>query len=253
MNYLVLADVHSNLPALEVVLEQESNWDEVLFLGDAVGGGPHPDEVLTALSEQPGEFLSGNHDRAVLDTRPELPPPGSRDFERWTSAQLSDENRRFLASFGDVRRVSTDVGPVRLHHGDFVLERDDIDWNGRGWPDTDRAVYRELADRYDEDTVLFGHSHAQFETVVDGTRFVNPGSVGQHRLGQVLACYAVLEDGELRFDAVEYDIERTIAGLKALPLADDYLEGRKLVYSDGRLPDDPPMRDFQPLRERGYR
>lgn len=253
MDYLIIADIHSNLPALEAVLERESDWDAVLFLGDAVGAGPHPDEVLTTLSNLPGEFLAGNHDRSVLDTPPELPPPDSWDFESWTSAQLSDTNRHFLESFGDECRVSSNVGALRLHHGDFTFERDDLDWNRRGWPDTDPVVYSELADRYDEDIVLFGHSHVQFETVVDGTRFINPGSVGQHRLGQIAACYAVLEDGEFRLAATDYDVERTISDLESIPLADDYLKGRKMVYTEGRLPDDPPMRDFQSLREQGYR
>lgn len=253
MNYLVLADIHANLPALEAVLQRETDWDAVLFLGDAVGAGPHPDGVLAALSELPGEFLSGNHDRSVLDTPPDPPPPDSRAFERWTSAQLSDRHRRLLRSFGGERRVRTDAGAVRLHHGDFTVEGEDLDWDGRGWPDTDPGVYRELARRYDEDVVLFGHSHVQFETVVDGTRFLNPGSVGQHRLGRTLACYAVIEDGDLRLDAVDYDVERTVSDLASLPLAEDYIEGRKLVYTEGRLPDDPPMRDFGPLREQGYR
>ncbi|MFC7141509.1 metallophosphoesterase family protein [Halosimplex aquaticum] len=253
MDYLVLADVHANLPALEAVLDRESDRDAVLFLGDAVGTGPHPDEVLTTLSRLSGGFVSGNHDRSVLDTRPERPPPNSRDFERWTSAQLSPENRRFLAGLADERRVATAAGPVRLHHGDFAVEREGLDWDRRGWPDTDPEVYRELADRYDEDVVLFGHSHVQFETTAGGTRFVNPGSVGQHRLGEVLACYAVVEDGDVDLGAVDYDVERTIADLEALPLADEYVEARKLVYTEGRLPDDPPMRDFEPLRERGYR
>lgn len=252
MSYLILADVHSNLPALEAVLDRESDWSEILFLGDAVGTGPHPDEVLSVLSGLPGEFLSGNHDRSVLDTPPEAPPCDSREFERWTSAQLSAENRHFLARLGGDRRVPTDAGPVRLHHGDFGSDSAGLDWNGRCWPDTDPVVYRELADRYDEDIVLFGHSHVQFETTVDGTRFVNPGSVGQHRLGQVLACYAVLAEGDLSLRTVEYDADRTIADLKTLALSDEYIETRKRVYTEGRLPDDPPMRDFRPLREQGY-
>jgi len=189
--------------------------------------------VLSRLSELDGTFLTGNHDRSVLATAPESPPSDPCEFEPWTSAQLSESNRRFLESFVEERRVEASDPPLCLHHGDFAFERDDLAWNGRGWPDTDREVYREPAARYDEPLVLFGHSHAQFETQVDGTRFVNPGSVGQHRLGTVKACYAVLEDGQVRLDATGYDVDRTIADLEALPLHEEYIEGRKRVYTDG--------------------
>lgn len=251
MKHLLLGDVHANLPALEAVLEAESDWDELLFLGDAVGEGPHPEEVVSRLSGLDGMFVVGNHDRGVLSTPPELPPPDSRDFERWTSAQLSESSRQFMEGFVDECRVSTPSGPVRLHHGDFEFDDLDAEWDGRPWPDTDRAVYRQLADRYDEPLVLFGHSHVQFELTEGGTHFVNPGSVGQHRLGTVAACYAVLEGGDVRFEAVEYDVDRTIEDLWDVPLAEEYLEARELVYTEGRLPGN--MRNFEPLREQGYR
>ncbi len=60
MKSLIIADIHANLASLEAVLESESSWDEVLFLGDAVVGGPHPNEVLSRLSELDGVFLMGN-------------------------------------------------------------------------------------------------------------------------------------------------------------------------------------------------
>ena len=252
MNYLILADVHANLPALEAVLDRESDWDEVLFLGDAVDAGPHPDGVLTRLSELPGRFVTGNHDRAVLDAPSTPPSPGTTDFRRWTAARLSEPNRRFLASFERSVRVETSGGPIRLHHGDFGFDgADGLDWDGRLWPDTDEAVFAALARRYDEPVVVSAHSHVQFETRVDGTRFLNPGSVGQHRLGTVAACYATLEGGEFDLRAVEYDADRTVDALDDLPLAESYLDGRRRVYTEGALPDE--MRDFGPLREGGYR
>lgn len=250
MNYLILADVHANLPALEAVLDRERDWDAVLFLGDAVDAGPHPGGVLDALSRTEGRFVLGNHDRAVLDADGEF-TPGTRDFCQWTSEQLSDRHRDVLADFRKSTRISTGGRTIHLHHGDFAVDPGGSDWNGRLWPDTDRAVYESLARRYDGSTVLFGHSHVQFDVRVDGTRFVNPGSVGQHRLGEVAACYAVLEDGEFRFEACEYDAARTVSALEELPLDDDYLRARKRVYTDGTIPGD--MRDFAPLRERGYR
>lgn len=251
MKYLILADVHANCPALEAVLDRETDWDEVLFLGDAVGYGPHPDGVLDLLSPLPGTFVMGNHDREILDSLDGQPETPAAAFDQWTRGQLSPTNRRFLEGFEDERRLTTTEATLRLHHGDFAVELDDPGWDGRGWPDTNPAAYEELAARYDEPTVLFGHSHVQFELVASGTRFVNPGSVGQHRLGLIAACYAVLEDGEFSLEAVEYDARPTAEAMDELPLDAEYVEGRKRVYREGVLP--KPMREFEPLRAAGYR
>lgn len=240
VKHLVLADVHANLPALEAVLDRETDWDEVLFLGDAVGYGPHPDEVLDLLSTLAGTFVMGNHDRKILDSPTGEPDTPAQAVDQWTRERLSPANRQFLEGFVDERHMDTPDGILRLHHGDFPCVEADADWDGRGWPDTSPAVYGDLAARYDEPTVLFGHSHVQFELEADGTHFVNPGSVGQHRLGQIAACYAVLEDGEFRLDAVEYDAGPTAEAMDALPLDGEYVEGRKRVYEEGVLPH--PMR-----------
>ena len=66
MESLILADIHANLAALEAILAQEGSWDEVIFLGDAVVGGPQPDETLSLMTTLQGVFLMGNHDREAL-------------------------------------------------------------------------------------------------------------------------------------------------------------------------------------------
>lgn len=254
MKYLIFADVHANYAALEAVLDNEDDWDEVLFLGDAVDDGPEPAKTLSTMSSLFGRFVMGNHDRKILDVAAGSAREGQsnhRRWSQWTSDQLSDAHREFLASFEDTARVDDSDLTARLHHGDFDLP--DVEWRGALLPDTDEAVFERLADRYDEPLVFFAHSHVQFETMVAGTRFVNPGSVGQTRLGNVEACYAVLEDGRLRFKATDYDADRTIAAMQDLPLDDEFVEARNRVYREGRLPDRYDLPDFESLEERGYR
>lgn len=252
MKYLIFADVHANYAALAAVLETEDDWDEVLFLGDAVDDGPEPAETLTTLSSLSGRFVMGNHDRKILDDDAHSEDPHHRRWSQWTRDQLSPADREFLAGFEDTARVDQADLTARLHHGDFDLP--DVDgWRGALLPDTDVAVFERIADRYDEPLLLFAHSHVQFETTVAGTRFVNPGSVGQTRLGNVEACYAVLEDGSLRFEATDYDADRTIDAMQELPLDDEFVEARNLVYREGRLPDRYDLPDYESLRERGYR
>lgn len=80
---LIMSDVHGNLEALEAVLEDsqkawQSNagkYDKVIFLGDSVGYGPNPAEVLRKIRVISDVVLIGNHDIAVHDTVLELEKP----------------------------------------------------------------------------------------------------------------------------------------------------------------------------------
>lgn len=256
MKYLVFADVHSNAAALEAVLATVEDWDAVLFLGDAVDDGPEPAATVSILATLTGRFLRGNHDRHVLAATDDPDEDGiseSERWSRWTHQQLSEEHRDLLSSFEDtIRLEDTDI-VARLHHGDFDLPADTDSWNGRLWPDTDRTVFERLADRFEEPLILSAHSHVQFDRTIAGTRFVNPGSVGQTRLGTVEACYAVLEDGNIHLEATDYDADRTIEAMESLPLDAGFITARNTAYRKGRLPESVDMRDFAPLREAGYR
>ncbi|RQG93523.1 metallophosphoesterase family protein [Natrarchaeobius chitinivorans] len=253
MKHLIIGDIHGNLPALEAVLAEESDWDSVIFLGDAVDSGPHPNQVLTRLANLSGTFLMGNHDSEITESK-DKDPPTPREYTKWTNNVISEENRSLIRSFIPDTVLSfpdAELGDMRVHHGDFTIEDSDIDWNGRLWPDSDSEIFELLSDRYDEPIVVFGHSHVQFERYKDGTRFINPGSVGQHRLQTVKACYAVLEDGIFDLKAVEYDAEKAVKALHELPLGDALIKERSQIYTDGILTID--LRDFTSLREAGYR
>jgi protein phosphatase len=253
MKYLVISDVHANAAALDAVLENES-WDRVLFLGDAVDAGPHPNEVVSTLSGLRGRFLVGNHDRYVLGVDPEAEPETHDEaWCQWTRDVLTEENVAFLRGLSESQAIEAGGRQIRLHHGDFPADWNGPEWNGRLWPDADDELFSRAANAFEEPVVLHGHSHIQFEATVDGKTFWNPGSVGQTRLGDVVACYATITDGEIRFKSVEYDAGRTCDAMDTLPLDDEYVEARKRVYTEGRLPNGGGLRDFAPLEAAGYR
>src|SRR5687768_10398852 len=88
----VLADVHSNLPALEAVLREArlAGADSYLFLGDAVGYGPHPRVCIERLAALPAAALiSGNHDNSVASGKLERGMDGvARTAAAWTRGVL---------------------------------------------------------------------------------------------------------------------------------------------------------------------
>ena len=69
MRVAVLSDIHANLPALDAVLAAVPSVDGIWQLGDVVGYGPHPDEVVARLRDVGAVGVRGNHDAAALGGR----------------------------------------------------------------------------------------------------------------------------------------------------------------------------------------
>ena len=218
---LLVADVHANAPALDAVLAAEPERDSVLFLGDAVDCGPHPASACERLRDLDIDAgVAGNHDRAVLDadeSGPDATPV--RRWQRWSYDRLSGADRSWLRSLDRTTAVDHAGRRLRLHHGDFPPpDGHEGRWPTRVTPDDETGLFEAVAARYDEDVILHGHSHYPFDATVDGTRFVNPGSVGLQRDGWPpdRARYAVLEDGAVDLRAVTYDPSGVVADSRAL-------------------------------------
>jgi len=250
MKTLILADVHANLAALEAVLHKEGSWDDLLFLGDAVVAGPQPNEVLSLLSSLPGTYIMGNHDRELLNIDVSVPTVNPhRLWLYWDHRQLTAPNRRFLTTFRPAGRYSSQKAEFYCHHGDLPA-----DLGRRLWPDSPEEVFAALAQRYPGRLILIAHSHVQFIHRHQDTWIVNPGSVGQQRLGLPEACYAVMEDGEIDLRSVPYDVEKTCASMEQVPLTDRHFVGDwQNAWRRGVLPARYHIRDFTPLLGKGYR
>ncbi|MCK5805344.1 MAG: metallophosphoesterase, partial [Lentisphaeria bacterium] len=103
MKRLLLADVHAGLHAFEAVLADAPPVDEILFLGDIVGYGPHPAQCVDLLRTLDARCILGNHDEDVLQERRRSHPEGTPSphalWLRWTLEQLDGEQLDFLESF----------------------------------------------------------------------------------------------------------------------------------------------------------
>ena len=114
MRIAVLSDVHGNLSALEAVLEALKPYDAVWQLGDIVGYGPQPDEVVARLAEENATGVRGNHDSAAIG---ELETDAFNDDARvaveWTAERIAPETRRWLAKL-PLRMIDE---PYTLVHG----------------------------------------------------------------------------------------------------------------------------------------
>lgn len=205
MRIVVISDIHSNIHALEVVLEEIERYspDTIMCLGDVVGYCAHPNECCRRVRRVSSYCIAGNHDRAAI-TRDVLPMnPYAAAAALWTADELDEESRAYVSSLP--ASVSFDDGDgcaICGFHGSDA--------------DPNEYVYEELADedilaRCAADAVFLGHTHVPYKRVFAGGIVGNPGAVGQPRDSDHRASFAVFDSRSLAFDIVRVDYDMRLA------------------------------------------
>jgi predicted phosphodiesterase len=110
MEVVVIADVHSNLPALEAVLAEVGDL-QVYSCGDVVGYNPFPNETIELFRRRGITGVRGNHDDAVVKGDMSALNPSAATAAKWTRNVLSKPNLEYLASLPD--SYSGKVAPVK--------------------------------------------------------------------------------------------------------------------------------------------
>ena len=222
MKYAILGDIHANLSALKSVLAavDAEGVDEIVSVGDVVGYGAAPRECLRLLVERRVHIVMGNHDAAAVGLLPvDSFNPAAAYAARWTGAQLSPEERRFLAQLPlrlEFEHVlvahATWDAPERF---DYIMSSHDAEPSLAAQPrrvcfigHTHRPL---LVGRLrDEPSRTFWTHDARVDLSEWQRVLVNVGSVGQPRDDDPRAAVAIYdtEPDLYRLLRVPYDIER---------------------------------------------
>jgi diadenosine tetraphosphatase ApaH/serine/threonine PP2A family protein phosphatase len=219
MRIAVLSDIHSNLAALDAVRAELPAHDELWVLGDIVGYGPQPNEVIRTLQEMGARSVLGNHDGAAIGTidTHDFNPDAAAAI-KWTATVLDDNARAYLTSLPQVR-CESDLTAV---HGS---PRDPI-WEYI----TSTSIAMANLEAFDTRLCLFGHTHLPIVFAAQDGRgtalaaipdepvsldaqrlLLNPGSVGQPRDGNPASSYLLVDtDANVaEFHRVAYDVGQT--------------------------------------------
>lgn len=215
--FAVLGDIHANIDALDVVLEdcRSQGVTDFLCTGDVVGYNARPHECLQRIRELNCPVVMGNHDHYV-SSRQNLADfnPHAAAVIEWTRKQLTVEEMLYLRNLPFTK---TSMGITLVHS---TMDN----------PESFGYVFDHLqaeAHFVHQVTPLCFHGHTHcpmiyekqmgavyridaqdFKLPIGKKYFINVGSVGQPRDGDPRAAYVIYDPKErmVRFRRLEYDV-----------------------------------------------
>lgn len=227
-----ISDIRGNIEALKSVIkdikDRQISLENVYCLGDLVGYGPRPNEVIEEIRKYNIKTVLGNYDEAVGFYLPtcgcNIDSPRDKiktqNSLNWTGKHTSESNKEFLRDLEEQMTLQVDGYKLLLTHAspysisDYVYEKD-------------REKQEEVAEDLEEDIIVFGHTHYPYYKKTKGKLFINTGSVGRPKDGDNRACYCIVEIGtdvNVQFVRVSYDVEKVAKEIEETELLNEFAE-----------------------------
>ena len=227
----VFGDIHANLPALEAVFADMAvrGLNNLTCLGDLVGYGVWPNEVIDAIRQRNIPTIMGNYDLGVGHNSddcgcayrtPAAKALGERSIA-WSNAHATAENKAYLRQLVD--KIALQLGDVKvaLVHGSPRKVNEYL------YEDRPEASLERLLDMVEADVLVCGHTHLPYHRVLgSGRHVINAGSVGKPKDNDPRACYLTLAaEGKaltVEFIRVPYDVEKAARAIEATEMPDEF-------------------------------
>jgi len=250
-SFAILADLHANLEAVTAVCTwlDRREVSQVLVLGDLVGYGACPEEVVRVVRDRRWHCVQGNHEAMLFgggqgDAKVSVKNSARRALA-WTRARLSDESLAFL---GGLPRIARIEGKGWAVHGSLVDPTYCHAYIYEFSVELNATRLRELRPEAGS-IVFYGHTHwpamyeiddvglRSLETPIRAMRpradrlyLVNPGSVGFPRDGDPRAALLLYDaaDGTIQANRIEYDVEAAAERIRSAGYDGEIAERVKL-------------------------
>ncbi len=237
MRAALTGDIHANFPALQAVLEhaRSQSIDEVWNIGDSIGYGAFPEEVVQYLMRSEITSIRGNYDSKVLNFEQKKEKWKKKKlYEKWLAFKfayehLSTPSRLYLQSLPVEISLKREGWRILLTHGSPGSPEEHLT------PDTPQSRLEEIANQITADIVLCGHSHIPFTHLCSKTWFINAGSIGRPDDGDPRASYAILEltpkNVAVSHYRIPYDVPQAVKALRAHGLPEAFAQMTIRGYS----------------------
>jgi predicted phosphodiesterase len=216
MKFAIIADIHANLEAFTVVLEdiKQQKCTHYACLGDVVGYNANPKECLDIVRKMNIPVVKGNHDEYCSTDGPlDGFNPAAAEAVNWTRKQLSHDDRQWLRDLKYVRMVTnftivhaTLDGPQRWGYvfdklaaaASFTYQNTAVCFFG----------HTHVPVAFVRDNLVRGGTYSKFKVEPGKKYFVNVGAIGQPRDNNPKAAYVVYDtdEGTIELRRLDYDI-----------------------------------------------
>lgn len=213
----IISDIHSNAEAFQSVLNQLTDVDSIICLGDIIGYGADPLFCIEKIRELEIQCIKGNHEGAVTgELNPQYFNQDARSAILWTRAQLKEKDITFLSDLNRRIEISQNVlgvhGSPRQPLWEYIL---------------DRQIAEEIFTSFDFKIYFIGHSHiagvftfnhktkmvnyicasdgAEIKIKQNHSYIINCGSVGQPRDRNPKAGFAIFDTVSLMVQIIRVD------------------------------------------------
>jgi predicted phosphodiesterase len=218
MKYAIIADIHANLEAFQVVLEdiKAQQCTHCACLGDVVGYNANPKECLDIVREMNIPVVKGNHDEYCSTDEPlDGFNPAAAEAVNWTRKQLTEDDRQWLRDLKYRQMVNnftivhaTLDAPQRWGYvfdklaaaASFTYQNTPVCFFG----------HTHVPVAFMRDTMVRGGTYSKFKIEAGKKYFVNVGAVGQPRDNNPKAAYVVydVDEGTIELRRLEYNIPK---------------------------------------------
>ncbi|MBE6053470.1 MAG: metallophosphoesterase family protein [Clostridium sartagoforme] len=217
MKVAAISDIHGNIYSLMKVLEDidDQKVDLIICLGDLVGYGPHPNEVIALIKRREIPCIKGNYDASVVDEGfTFIRDTSINSFSLpWAVEEVRASNKYYLSQLPTELNYDINGVKIKFTHGspnnisEYLFEN----------ADNTQKVMEEI----EEDVLVCAHTHIPSYKKFDNKTFINTGSVGKPKIGRPNATYALIEIKEdksidVKFRELEYEYKRIVKDAQML-------------------------------------
>ena len=238
MKIAVFGDIHGNIAALKVAYEAAvaNKAEKMYHLGDLGGYAPFINEVVDFLAEHQVEGVQGNYDETVSHNSEHCGCRYENELQakmmdlgfNWTKEHATPKTKEYLRGLPFEIAFTCEGFRVKLFHG--TPTKNNLYWT----EDRGDDFFRQMAEKARADIMVYGHTHKPYRKDLDGKIFINAGSVGKPKDGDVRSCVALVDIRPgivvTEFLRVPYDVEKMAWSIveNGLPgyFAERLLEGR---------------------------